>query len=144
MASGTFEYQYYDGFWAASWIFADHSSGIANSSPAWGGEALTNTVVFLQKGGSVSQYLSANGIDFTISFDLAQRGEYDIGYVDVYFDNKLIAEGLSPSSSSFQSYQYTLRVFTGTLHMLSFQGIDQGPGTDSTVFLDNVSVTVDY
>jgi hypothetical protein len=136
-------YQYPAELSAANWIFVG-GAGIANNSSAWGGEAQTGTVAFLQNNStfnfesSVTQIITTTAKNVALSFDLAQRGSYSVGMADVYWDNQLIGKNITPDNNVFQRYNYTVKSLPLGIHTLTFRSV--GTGTDATVFLDNVKV----
>jgi len=141
---GTFQYANDESFSVANWIFVNET-GIANNSPAWGGEANRGTVAFLQNVSSampnlpsISQVITSNASNFMISFDLANRGIYDIGVIDVYWDNQLIAQNLRPDEINFTSYSFNAIGLPGLTHKLTFRGVSKE--NDATVFIDNVKI----
>lgn len=146
--SGSFQWETDNGFWAAAWLFNGVYSGVANSDPIWGGVAATSTVAFLVNNGvtqegSVTQFISSEARDFTISFKLAQSPSNALGSVDVYFDNKRIAKGLTPPSDyTLATYNLTVQdaATTGVVHFISFRSVAYLGG----VYLDDVVVTAEH
>ena len=129
---------------APNWVFVD-GSGIANHSGAWGGEALYSAVAFLQYQGaadaSLTQIITSSASSFEISFDVAQRGSYGIGAIDVYWDNKIILQGFVPATASFERLVLPVDGLPGIIHTLTFRAAPNAQNQEGTaVFVDNVSI----
>ncbi len=125
---------------AAGWTFVN-GSGILNNS--WGGPG---TMAFLQNfsplgwaNPSLSQTFSSNAGSFNVSFDLKQRGGNQES-VNVLLDGKAVAATLTPIDSAWTSYSFNIAGLTGSSHTLSFNAINLSNASDSTLFVDKVSV----
>lgn len=146
-------YSYANGFHGtmtgkgSPWTFTD-ASGVANHASAWGGLASIDTVAFIQSYGgftsntpTVTQSFSSNASSYIVTFDLAQRpGNRES--LQVTLDGQVLSGGLlTPASSAVSSYSYTVSGLTGSNHTLQFKGVNNSGAYDSSLFLDNVSVT---
>jgi hypothetical protein len=128
------------------WTFVD-GTGIANNSSTWGGVASNQIVAFMQSydgfssnSPSISQSFASSSSAFVISFDLAQRANHaGIESITVLLDNKTAIANLAPASGAFSPYSFTVTGLTGSTHTLTFKGVNPTQ-SDSTLFLDNVSV----
>lgn len=129
------------------WSFTD-ASGVVNHAGAWGGVASTSTVAFIQNYNgfaantpTVSQSFNSSATSYTVTFDLAQRpGNHES--VQVTLDGQVLSGGLlTPASSAISSYSYTVSGLSGSNHTLQFKGVNNSGAYDSSLFLDNVSVT---
>ena len=144
-------YAYANGFSALvvsapSWSFVD-GTGVANHAGPWGGEATTSSVAFLQNysgfspnSPTVSQTFSSSDAAFAISFDLAQRPGNSES-VAVTLDGNAVGTTLTPPGAAWSSYTFNVSGLTGAVHTLAFQGINGTGAGDSSLFLDNVSVS---
>jgi hypothetical protein len=98
-------------------------------------------VGFLQQTGSFSQSVAgwAAG-SYTISFDAAQRGNYQWSQQDfaVLVDGAVVGT-FTPSGTSYRGYTTATFTVAAGSHTITFQGLDSAGG-DNTAFLDAVSV----
>lgn len=154
---GSSQYEHHADFWAANWIL-DDGAGIVNHNSTWGGEAAVNTVAVIQNfrtnagaeinRPSISQIITSNATHFNISFDLARRVGYDIGMIDVYWDNELIVDNLIPAATTFINYNYTdVKGLPFKQHTLTFRGVATAPveeTLDASIFIDNVTIQAIY
>lgn len=128
---------------APGWTFSN-GSGIIDH--AWDSMASQGTVAFLQNYSPLhwadpilSQAFSSSASSFQVSFQLSQRGgNYES--VNVKLDGKALAPTLQPVGSEWTSYTFNIAGLTGGTHTLSFNGINLSNASDSTLFIDNVSV----
>jgi hypothetical protein len=143
LAYGRFDY--YGGTTQDDWTFTG-SSGISNNDSGFTGDnppaPQGSQVAFLQKTGSISQTLTgfASDVDYTISFEAAQRGGYPNQTINVTMDGVSIGT-FTPSGTSYQLY--TTNIFSPGPgpHLLEFTGVDPSdPVVDQTVFLDNIQI----
>ena len=129
----------------STWTFAGSSGISANNSgftsanpPA--PEGLQ--VAFLQETGSFSQAVTgwAAG-SYTLSFDAAQRGNYQASRQDfsVLVDGAVVGT-FTPAGKSYQSYTTATFAVAAGSHTITFRGLDSAGG-DNTAFVDLVSVT---
>ena len=152
----------YQSLTAAPWSFTGNTGVSANSTDPtstnqWGGNATSigdSFYAFIQGNNSasasvISQSFTANAGQYTISFALADRTNYQTGNgvvgaqsINVIFDNTLLtATALSPSTNgAWTDYSFTAAAANTGTQTLSFSGAYTG-SLDSTVFLDNVAVT---
>ncbi|MES2262784.1 MAG: PEP-CTERM sorting domain-containing protein [Pseudomonadota bacterium] len=131
---------------APGWTFSN-GSGIINHRANWAGQAATGTVAFLQDysplgwaAPSISQTFSSAASSFAVSFQLAQRPDNNES-VNVVLDGHLLTPTLMPVGTDWTSYLFNISGLTGTSHTLSFTGINLSGSTDSTLYLDNISVS---
>lgn len=146
-------YNYANGFHGSMtgkgspWTFIG-GTGVANHASAWGGLATVETVAFIQNYNgfnpvvpTVSQSFNSSASSYTVTFDLAQRpGNHES--VQVSLDGNILSGGvLTPADSNASHYSYTVSGLTGGSHTLQFKGVNNTSASDSTLFLNNVSVT---
>lgn len=129
---------------AQGWNFSN-GAGIINHG--WDGPALQSSVAFLQNYSplgwadpSLSQTFSSTASSFNVSFQLAQRAD-NYQSVNVLLDGVALAPTLQPVGSAWTSYSFNIAGLTGTTHTLSFKGINLSSAQDSSLYVDNVSVT---
>jgi hypothetical protein len=128
---------------ATGWTFSN-GSGIIDHS--WDAMASQGTVAFLQNYSplnwadpALSQVFSSSASSFQVSFQLSQRdGNHES--VNVKLDGKALAPTLQPVGSNWTTYTFNIAGLTGGSHTLSFNGINLSGASDSTLFIDNVSV----
>jgi len=145
VAVGSYKYAA-DPIKVPGWKF-EGLAGIASSSSAWGGEAATGTVAFLQKYGttpaedaSMTQTFTSTAMSFTITLEAAQRGSYGIGSFAVYLNNRIVYEG-TPADADFESVEIEVDSVSGTFHTLTLRATDNpNAGTDASVYINDVEV----
>jgi hypothetical protein len=142
---------------ASPWVFMG-GAGVATNGSGFGGTALEGTHYgFLQNLGSISQTFSAGAGDYEIGFSLAQRtwgNPPGLQSIDVFFDGNRLSLteqkvtfirpplfGDNNAYGGWTGYTFKLAGIGAGPHTLSFQGLASGPNVDTTVFLDNVSVS---
>ena len=134
---------------ASPWAFVGGSGVIANDGPtssntAWGSAASSgSSYAFLQNIGSISQtFTSSSAADYTFSFDLGLRGSQQGGTqtVSVLLDGQTVWSG-SPTSN-WSSYSGSIPGVASGTHLLTFAGTNLNKASDTTAFVDNVSMTV--
>jgi hypothetical protein len=98
-------------------------------------------VAFLQETGSFSQTVTgwAAG-SYEITFDAAQRGDYQSSHQDfsVLVDGVTVGTFI-PSGAFYGSYATAVFTVTAGVHTITFQGLDSAGG-DNTTFIDQVSL----
>lgn len=146
-------YNYANGFHGSlvgtgtPWTFTD-GSGVANKASAWGGMANSNALAFIQNYSgfahntpTVSQSFTSSASSYVVTFDLAQRPSNSES-LQVLLDGQVLGNTLlTPVGASFTNYSFTVSGLTGTNHTLQFKGVNNSNRNDSSLFLDNVSVT---
>jgi hypothetical protein len=147
----TGSYLYSNGFTptqatATGWTFSG-GSGIINDSTSWNVAAGQGPVAFLQNytdarftNPAISQTFSLIAGSYSVSFQLAQR-DGNSESVAVTFDGAALTPTLTPIGSAFTTYTFALANLNLGSHTLSFNGINQSGASDSTLFIDNVSVS---
>ena len=120
------------------WTFSGTSGVSGNASPFTAGNPSApqgTQVAYLQNQGAVSQILSyLNAGTYTVSFDIAQRGNAGITQsVQVWMDGTVVGQ-FTAGSTSYQAVSTASFVVTAGMHQITFQGID--PSGDGTAFLD--------
>jgi hypothetical protein len=128
---------------ASPWTFtgaaglAGNGSGFTSGNP----NAPDGTqVAFLQETGTISQAFNWTAGLFTVSFQAAQRGNWQHGVqtFQVSVDGNL--EGtFTPAGTSYASYTTSVFAVTAGKHTLKFVGLDPNGG-DNTAFIDSVRV----
>jgi hypothetical protein len=115
-----------------------NGSGFTSGNPAASEGA---QVGFLQETGSFSQSVAgwAAG-SYTISFDAAQRGNFQASRQDfeVLVDGVVVGT-FTPSGTSYQGDTTVVFTVAAGAHTITFQGLDSAGG-DNTAFIDAVSV----
>lgn len=146
-------YQYANGFGpyggpleVQGWDFRD-GTGVANHSQAWGGQASTGVVAFLQnyplpnfEHPTVSQSFTSSAGSFAISFDLSSRPGYDTSSIDVYLDSQRVAQNLVAPNANWTHFSFNAAGLSGSSHTLGFYAFS-GTTNDSVTYLSNVAVT---
>lgn len=130
---------------SAAWQFAG-GAGIASNNSAFTAKnpnAPDGTqVAFLQGGGSMSQSVYLTSGSYNLSLMAAQRGSSCQAH---YQEFQVLVDGtqvglVSPTSTSYGSYQtQDFTVTTGT-HTIKFVGLNPAGG-DNTAFVDEVTVS---
>jgi hypothetical protein len=136
-------YQYNPTGAGVGWTFSANS-GIESNGSAFGAASAPNGVqaAFIQATGSISQALSLNAGNYTLSFQIAKRSccvSPNIQPIKVAVDGIQIGSLVSPASTSFAPISLPFSVASTGAHTFSFTGTDP---TDKTTFIDNVTVTV--
>ncbi|MBZ5524872.1 MAG: hypothetical protein LAP21_21785 [Acidobacteriia bacterium] len=159
LGSGASAYQYHPA--GSSWAFGPNSGFDANGVIV-GGSGITGNnsgftssnppapegaqVAFLQGGPAnfISQSLSGfqAGVNYTVSFLAAQRGNFNAGGqdFDVYIDATLLGT-FRPASTSYALLATPAFTTTAGAHTLKFVGRDSAGGNGNAAFLDAVQVT---
>jgi RHS repeat-associated protein len=159
LGSGANAYQYHPT--GSSWTFGPNS-GVDSNNNVVGGSGITGNnsgftssnpsapegaqVAFLQGGSAnyISQSLSGfqAGVNYTISFQAAQRGSSNTGGqdFDVYLDSTLLAT-FRPASTSYALLSTPYFTTTAGAHTLKFVGRDSAGGNGNAAFIDAVQVT---
>lgn len=159
LGSGANAYQYHPT--GSSWTFGPNSGSDSNNNIV-GGSGITGNnsgftssnpsapegaqVAFLQGGPAnyISQSLSGfqAGVNYTVSFQAAQRGNFNTGGqdFDVYLDSTLLAT-FRPASTSYALLSTPYFATTAGTHTLKFVGRDSAGGNANAAFIDAVQVT---
>jgi RHS repeat-associated protein len=159
LGSGANAYQYHPT--GSSWTFGPNSGSDSNNNIV-GGSGITGNnsgftssnpsapegaqVAFLQGGPAnyISQSLSGfqAGVNYTVSFQAAQRGNFNTGGqdFDVYLDSTLLAT-FRPASTSYALLSTPYFSTTAGTHTLKFVGRDSAGGNANAAFIDAVQVT---
>lgn len=129
---------------AGGWSFSGQS-GLSYSNTLWGGTAQDGNVFgFLRnEGGEISQSFTDVAGDYAFSFELEQRTSWRVGgfqTVSVLFDGAAIWSGTPGDTWGAYSFSAS-NVATGN-HTLSLRGTNLGAASDTSVFVDNVRLTV--
>ena len=126
-------------FTGSSGISANNSGFTSGNPPAPQGEQ----VAFLQGTGSFSQAVPgwASG-SYTLSFDAAQRGNYQASKQDfsVLVDGAVVGT-FTPSGTSYQSYTTAAFTVAAGAHTITFRGLDSAGG-DNTAFVDAIKLAI--
>jgi RHS repeat-associated protein len=159
LGSGANAYQYHPT--GSSWTFGPNS-GFDSNNNIVGGSGITGNnsgftssnpsapegaqVTFLQGGSAnfISQSLSGfqAGVNYTISFQAAQRGNFNSGGqdFDVYVDSTFLAT-FRPASTNYGLLSTPAFNTTAGTHTLKFVGRDSAGGNGNAAFIDAVQVT---
>ncbi len=126
-------------FTGSSGISANNSGFTSGNPPAPQGQQ----VAFLQETGSFSQAVPgwASG-SYTLSFDAAQRGNYQASKQDfsVLVDGAVVGT-FTPSGTSYQSYTTAAFTVAAGAHTITFRGLDSAGG-DNTAFVDAIKLAI--
>jgi hypothetical protein len=127
-----------------AWTFAGRSGVAANGSGFTSGNPPApqgSQVGFLQKTGSFTQVVSGwSAGSYVISFDAAQRGNYNASHqnFEVLVDGAVVGT-YTPSGKTYQLYTTATFTVSAGSHTIAFQGLDTAGG-DNTALVDAVSV----
>jgi RHS repeat-associated protein len=159
LGSGANAYQYHPT--GSSWTFGTNS-GFDSNNNIVGGSGITGNnsgftssnpaapegaqVAFLQGGSAnfISQSLSGfqAGVNYTVNFQAAQRGNFNAGGedFDVYLDSTFLAT-FNPASTSYALLSTPAFTTTAGTHTIKFVGRDSAGGNGNAAFIDAVQVT---
>jgi len=159
LGSGANAYQYHPA--GSSWTFGANS-GVDGNNNVVGGSGITGNnsgftssnpaapegaqVAFLQGGSAnfISQSLSGfqAGVNYTVYFQAAQRGNFNAGGedFDVYLDSSFLAT-FNPASTSYALLSTPAFTTTAGTHTIKFVGRDSAGGNGNAAFIDAVQVT---
>ena len=133
---------------AAGWSFSPASGlsyTVTTGPQLWGGAASDGDVFgFLRLSDAyISQTFNAVAGDYTFSYDLEQRTNYRAGgpqTVAVLFDGNTIWSGTP--GDTWGSYSFTVNNQAAGSHTISFVGTNLNDASDTTAFVDNVTLGV--
>ena len=142
IGNGSYQYNPSGGLWTFSGANGNGSGIVGNRSVFFNPNAPQGVqAAFVQEYGTISQAISGftPGINYTISFLAAERLNNAQSW-NVTVNGAVIAS-FNPGSSATSYVNYTA-TFTATAatQTVAFVGTDL-PGTDNTVFIDNVRIT---
>jgi RHS repeat-associated protein len=159
LGSGANAYQYHPT--GSSWTFGANS-GVDSNNNIVGGSGITGNnsgftssnpaapegtqVAFLQGGSAnfISQSLSGfqAGVNYTVYFQAAQRGNFNAGGedFDVYLDSTFLAT-FNPASTSYALLSTPAFTTPAGVHTIKFVGRDSAGGNGNAAFIDAVQVT---
>jgi hypothetical protein len=127
---------------AAGWSFTG-GSGVSSNHTAWGGTTSSGShFAFLQNTARIAQsFVSTSAFNYTFFFDNALRALYDVGQtVVVQLDGNQIGT-FTPTTSWSSVSVSALNVGAGS-HTLAFLGTNPTHASDTSAFIDNVSMSV--
>lgn len=129
---------------APGWSFSGQS-GLSYSNTLWGGTAQDGNVFgFLRnEGGEISQTFTDVAGDYAFSFNLAQRTSWRVGglqTLSVLFDGASIWSGTP--GDTWSTYSFSASNVAAGNHTLSLRGTNLSAAPDTSVFVDNVRLTV--
>jgi hypothetical protein len=127
---------------AAGWSFTG-GSGVSSNGTAWRGTTSSGShFAFLQNTASISQsFVSTSAFNYTFFFDTALRAFYNAGQRVVVQLNGNQIGAFTPTTSWSSVSVSALNVGAGT-HTLSFLGTNPTHASDTSAFIDNVSISV--
>src|SRR5262249_44799543 len=98
-------------------------------------------VGFLQGTGSFSQTVNLAAGSYQISFQAAQRGNWNQGgqTFEVLVDGNVVGTPFSPANSSYATLTTTSFTVTAGSHTITSQGLNPNGG-DNTAFIDQVQI----
>jgi hypothetical protein len=125
------------------WTFTGGAGLTSNGSAFTSGNPNApggSQVAFLQDNAIISQAVNFTGGNFVISFDAAQRANWQASYqtIAVYVDGTRVGT-VRPTSTSYLAYSTSAFSMTAGMHTLEFIGLDP-LGGDNTAFLDGVTI----
>lgn len=129
---------------ADAWSFLG-GAGVSLNNTAWGANtpAPSTAFAFLQNTASISQtFTTATASNFTVAFDLAERTNFGTTgqVVGVSLDGKAISQFDVSAANGWAAESFgALNVGAG-VHTLTFTGLNPKNESDTTGFIDNVSV----
>jgi hypothetical protein len=143
VGTGTSAYQYDPT--GTPWTYS-HGAGVAGNNSAFTSgnpdSPSGSQVAFLQETGSISQSVNLAAGSYFVSFQAAQRGNFNQGgqAITVIVDNMPVGTVITPAASSYASYttSTTFDVAAG-MHTITLQG-NNPPGGDNTAFVTNVMI----
>ena len=97
-------------------------------------------VAFLQKNGTLSQAVNFSAGTYIVSFDAAQRKNFQASSqtVAVEVDGTVVGT-IKPSGTSYALYTTNAFTVTAGTHTVEFVGLDPNGG-DNTAFIDEVTI----
>jgi PKD repeat protein len=127
----------------SAWTFSGSSGVAGNGSGFTSGNPNApqgTQVAFMQGTGSVSQAVNLSAGTYTISFEAAQRGNWQDSSQTfaVEVDGQVVGT-FTPDSTSYSSYTTDPFTVTAGTHTIAFVGLDPDGG-DNTAFLDQLSI----
>jgi PKD repeat protein len=127
----------------SAWTFSGTSGVAGNGSGFTSGNPNApqgTQVAFMQGTGSVSQAVNLSAGTYTISFEAAQRGNWQDSSQTfaVEVDGQVVGT-FTPDSTSYSSYTTDPFTVTAGTHTIAFVGLDPDGG-DNTAFLDQLSI----
>ncbi|SRR5579883_2363629 len=128
----------------ASWTYSG-SSGVAGNGSAFtsgNSDAPQGTqVAFIQATGTISEVVNFTAGTYTISFDAAQRANYQASSqtFEVTVDGKVVGT-FTPNGTTYSLYTTNSFTVTAGTHTVEFIGLDPD-GQDNTAFIDGANVT---
>jgi hypothetical protein len=138
---GTTNYVFDPAGSGVGWTFAGNT-GIQRNGSSWGAASAPDGVqtAFIRYTGSVSQTLSLNAGSYTLSFKAARRNCCTVPYgqpIKVTLDGIQIGALITPSTTSFATFNIAFSVASSGSHTLSFSGTNS---LNNTTFIDAVSI----
>ncbi len=140
IGSGSSAYRYNPT--GSAWTFTGSAGLTGNGSAFTSGNPNApqgSQVAFVQTTGSISQTFSLTAGTYTVSFNAAQRGNYQSSSqtVRVLIDGVAVGT-ITPSGASYASYSTGVFTVAAGAHTLTFVGLNPNGG-DNTAFLDQVA-----
>jgi hypothetical protein len=116
-----------------------NNSGFTSGNPA---APQGDQVAFLQATGQASQSVSFVAGTYTLSFQAAQRGNYQASNqtFEVLIDNAVVGT-FTPTSTNYAGFTTSAFTVTAGAHVISFVGLNPNGG-DNTAFVDDVRINV--
>jgi len=129
---------------ADAWSFLG-GAGVSLNNTAWGGStpAPSTAFAFLQNTASISQtFTTTASSNFTVAFDLAERTNYgSTGQaIGVSLDGKALSQFNVSAASGWAAESFGALNIGAGVHTLTFTGLNPNNESDTTGFIDNVSV----
>jgi Bacterial Ig-like domain (group 3)/Gametolysin peptidase M11 len=128
----------------ATWVFSGGAGITGNGNAFTSGNGVApegSQVGFLQRNGMVAQTVNLTAGSYTLSFQAAQRGNYQVGtqIVLVQLDGVTVGQ-YQPPGTTYSGYTTPgFTVASSGSHTISLVGA--GSGSDFTAFIDDVRLT---
>jgi glucose/arabinose dehydrogenase len=128
----------------ATWVFTGGAGITGNGNAFTSGNGVApegSQVAFLQGNGMVAQTVNLTAGSYTLSFQAAQRGNYQVGtqIVLVQIDGVTVGQ-YQPPNTTYSGYTTPSFTIAGSdNHTIALVGA--GSGTDFTAFIDDVRLT---
>ncbi len=129
----------------APWTYSDHSGVAGNGSAFTAGNPNApqgTQVAFIQQTGTLSQSVLFTAGTYAISFEAAQRANYQASSqtIAVEVDGTVVGT-FTPSGTGYALYTTNVFTVTAGTHTVEFLGLNPNGG-DNTAFLDNAGIAV--
>ena len=141
LAAGAYQYSPS----GSPWLFAGGAGVATNGSGFTSGNSYApdgNQVAFIQENGSITESVDLITGSYAVSFAAAQRANApnQSQEIEVLLDSTQVIGLITPSSTSYGSYETLNFAVTGGIHTIKLVGMNP-QGGDNTALVDAVSLT---